>query len=153
MTSMMFLIYFSSVGVSIALRRQARRHREETEMEYERRGIVPRSTRPKVQMPGALACIVTGAVIGAPAAGAFIEIVRDARLREALAPETLDYCCFLFAAGLTLFSAGCTSFRLNRKFRGCAPGEMPGETGISSSPPCSGESASEHPRHSTPPAG
>ncbi len=153
MTSLMFLIYFSSVGVAIVLRRQARRHREEMASECERRGITFPRSGPEVQMPGGLACILTGVVIAAPAADAFIQILRNARFGEIMAPETVDFYSFLFAAGLTLISAGCMRLRLNRGFRIGTPEPGTGDAGISSSRPCSGGSASEFPRHPSPPAG
>jgi len=153
MTTLMSLIYFASAGVSIVLLNQARRHREETRRACERRGIVPHRPKSKFQIPGSMACIAAGIAIGAPGLGACIGILRDARFRETMAPETLDFCSFLFAAGLTLVLAGCVSLRLNRAFRRGVPLQRRAESGVSSSPPCSGESASGHPHHSSPQSG
>jgi hypothetical protein len=62
-----------------------------------------------------------GGVIAAPAVQAFIVILRDAHFREIMAPETVDFYCFLFAAGLTLASAGWMALRAKRAGSGCAP--------------------------------
>jgi len=118
MTSLVFLIYFSSVGVSIVLGRQSRRHRSEMALECAIRGIVLPRSKPKIQRFGALVCISTGAVTAASAAQAFVVILRDAHFREIMAPETVDFYSFLLAAGLTLVSA--VSWRSGRTEPGLA---------------------------------
>jgi|GEM_PF-3091751 len=153
MTSLLFLIYFASVGVSIVLGRQSGRHRAGMALECHRRGIIPPRSRPKVQTLEALVCISIGVIIATPAAHAFLINLRDAGFREIMAPETEDFYIFVFAAGLTLIATGCMALLSNRGSGSDAPARRMGDAGFSSSPPCSGESASEDLRHSPPPAG
>ena len=76
MNSLMWLVYLTAMGVSIALERQSRRQKAEIALECAKSGLPLPPSRPKVQALEALLSIAIGLVMLVPALLGFWMIVN-----------------------------------------------------------------------------
>jgi hypothetical protein len=120
--SLMFLIYLSAMGVSIALEKQSRRQKAEIALECARHGLTLPPSRPKVQILEALLSIAIGIVMLVPAVLGFWLILYEPFIRADTAPGMVDFYIVFLAGGLTLMFLGGQALRQNIiHFRNVSP--------------------------------
>lgn len=113
MTSLMFLIYLSAMGVFLVLERQGKRQKREIALECARLGLPLPSPRPKIQTLEALLNIAIGVVMILPAASGFWMMFQSPLLMAQSGPGAADFFSVLLAAGLTLIFLGSKALRQN----------------------------------------
>ena len=117
MNSLTFLIYLSAMGVSILLRRQAKRQKSEIARECARPGCPLPAGRPSIQTLEALLNISIGTVLFVPAMHGFWMIFRSPFFSTYTGPEMGDFYSILLAAGVTLMFLGSKALRQNLLYR------------------------------------
>jgi hypothetical protein len=113
MNSLMWLVYLTAMGVSIALERQSRRQKAEIALECAKSGLPLPPSRPKVQALEALLSIAIGLVMLVPALLGFWMIVSVPFIRGNTGQGMIDFYIVLLAAGLTLVFLGGKALRQN----------------------------------------
>jgi hypothetical protein len=115
--SLMFLIYLSAMGVSVALEKQSKRQKAEIALECARHGLTLPPSRPKVQILESLLSIAIGIVMLVPAVLGFWLILHEPFIRAHTAPEMVDFYVVFLAGGLTLMFLGGQALRQNLIYR------------------------------------
>jgi hypothetical protein len=116
MSSLMFLIYISAMGVAIALGRQAKRQRAEIALQCASLGLTPLPERPRVRMLEALLGISIGLILLLASALGLSILLSVPSPEGRPGVELTDLTLLLFAAGLALVVLGAAAVRQNLTF-------------------------------------